>query len=100
MNSVTDGGPDFEWDEAKAAGNLALHGVAFDAIRRFDWETCATFEDRRAAYGETRLVSLGLIGTRLHVAVWTPRGRRCRLISLRKANARETRAYKESSHDP
>jgi uncharacterized DUF497 family protein len=85
--------PDFEWDSAKAGPNLARHGVAFEDIRRFDWETCATFEDRRADYCEQRFVSHGLIADRLHVAVWTVRGGRCRLISLRKANAREIRAF-------
>jgi uncharacterized DUF497 family protein len=94
---VTDGGHDFEWDEAKAAGNLVRHGVTFDGIRRFEWDTCATFEDRRTDYGEVRFVSHGLIADRLHVAIRTMRGGRCRLISLRKANGREIRAFREGS---
>lgn len=95
-----DGDPDFEWDDDKAAQNLARHGVGFDAIRAFDWETCHTDEDRRVAYGEARLISLGLIRDRLHVAIWTVRGARCRLISLRKANQREVRYYRERNPAP
>ena len=85
--------PDFEWDDAKAAYNLAEHGVPFKAIRRFDWDACLTAEDTRFDYGEPRFVSVGPIGERLHVAVWTPKADRQRIISLRKANAREVRAY-------
>jgi uncharacterized DUF497 family protein len=92
---VPKSGPDFEWDEAKAADSLARHGVQFSAIRRFDWNTSSTFEDRRTDYGEPRFVSHGLIADRLHVAVWTLRGGRHRLISLRKANRREVRAFQE-----
>jgi uncharacterized DUF497 family protein len=37
-----------------------------------------------------------MIGTRLHVAVVTPRGEDLRVISLRKANAREVKDYEKS----
>jgi uncharacterized DUF497 family protein len=81
--------PEFEWDDAKAARNLAQHGVRFEAVRSFDWTDAMTREDTRGDYGERRFVSIGRIGRRLHVAVWTARGDRRRLISLRKANPRE-----------
>ena len=85
--------PEFEWDDEKARRNLARHGVAFETIRSFDWSTCTTFPDVRFDYDEPRLVSHGLVGARLHVAIWTPRQERVRLISLRKANQREIRNY-------
>jgi uncharacterized DUF497 family protein len=81
--------PDFAWDDAKAARNLAERGLGFEAIRGLDWENCRTREDTRGAYGERRFISIGMIGGRLHVAVWTPRDGKRRLISLRKANERE-----------
>ena len=84
-----DDGPEFEWDEAKSARNLAERGVGFEAILAFDWQNCRTREDTRGAYGERRFVSIGTIEGRLHVAVWTPRAGKRRLISLRKANERE-----------
>lgn len=49
----------FEWDDAKAASNLARHGVCFDAARSFDFEAAVIVEDRRAAYGETRWEATG-----------------------------------------
>lgn len=82
----------FEWDEAKRAANLAKHGVDFTAVERMDWDGGITTPDNRRDYGEPRFVTLGMIGGRLHVCAWTPRGDRVRIISLRKANEREVKA--------
>ena len=83
-------------DERKRAANLARHGIDFTAIVRFDWETANFEEDKRRDYGEVRVIGVGRIGLRIHVAVFTQRGQSIRLISLRKANERETRHYEES----
>ena len=83
----------FEWDEAKARANLAHHGVAFDAAQSLDWTTAQIFSDERFDYGEDRFQVRGRIGDRLHVLVFTLREGRMRIISLRKANRRECRAY-------
>lgn len=82
-----------EWDEDKRAANLEKHGVDFSAALEFEWDTALTADDGRQDYGEPRFVSIGFIGPRLHVLVWTPRGERFRVISLRKANAREVKRY-------
>ena len=50
-------------------------------------------EDTRKDYGERRLRVLGTIDGKLHAAVITPRGETIRVISLRRANRREERAY-------
>ncbi|WP_392663431.1 BrnT family toxin [Amaricoccus sp. B4] len=73
------------WDEAKRAANFANHG--------FDWTGAAIVEDTRHDYGERRQIALGVIGDRLHVCVFTDRGTSRRIISLRKANRREVRAF-------
>jgi uncharacterized DUF497 family protein len=87
----------FEWDEAKAAANLALHGVAFDAARDLDWSSSVVLADDRRDYGEDRFIALGLIAARVHVCVYTVRAGHIRIISLRKANRRETMFYKETN---
>ena len=84
----------FEWDDAKRQANLAKHGVDFAAIDAFDWETALIDPDTRQA--EPRWIATGFIGSRLHVAVYTMRGPRRRVISLRKANAREVRKHAEA----
>jgi uncharacterized DUF497 family protein len=40
-----------------------------------------------------RTIAIGFIGLRLHVLVFTMRGQIMRVISLRKANRKESAAY-------
>ena len=84
----------FEWDDEKRQANLAKHGVDFAVIEAFDWETALISPDTR--HGEPRWVATGFIGSRLHVVVYAKRGTRSRVISLRKANAREVRKHAEA----
>ena len=56
---------------------------------------CVTFEDDRFAYGEERLVTLGLLSGRLVVVAHSPRDEGTRIISMRKGNQREQKIYKE-----
>ncbi len=87
----------YEWDTAKCDRNIRHHGVDFSLIDQFDWQTAATRQDVRSDYGEERFVSIGFIGSRLYVAVWTQRGLICRLISLRKANRKEISNYEKAT---
>ena len=84
---------EFEWDGGKAADNLTKHGVSFADAARFEFEAALTVLDTRLAYPEPRWRSIGYIGTRLHVIVFTYRGNKVRVISLRKANSREVQSY-------
>ena len=84
-----------EWDEAKRAANRRKNGVDFSEEALFDWNTALVVEDDRYDYGELRLRAFGFIRGRLYVMVFTPRGRDVRIISLRKAKAREVRWYEE-----
>lgn len=83
----------WEWDEAKRRANLEKHGVDFAFVTDFDWQTAVTIEDRRRDYGERRFSATGLIGDRLYIVVFTPRGDGLRLISLRRANMRDHRKW-------
>lgn len=85
-----------EWDEAKRRTNLALHGVDFEALARFDWSAAKTQPDLRHDYGEERFVAVGPIDGRLHVLIYTLRNGETRVISLRKANARERQRWDAS----
>lgn len=79
----------FEWDDAKRRANRALRGIDFAEAERFDWSAARVLPDERRDYGEPRWQAYGAIGARLHVLVFTIRAGRIRVISLRKANARE-----------
>ncbi|MFQ6551788.1 BrnT family toxin [Aestuariibius insulae] len=85
-----------DWDEAKRRSNMDKHGVDFVEIVRFDWTTALTREDKRGDYGERRYVSIGYIADRLHVCVVAAREGGLRLISPRKANARERTLYEQA----
>ena len=77
----------WDWDETKRRQNLAKHGVDFAEVEHFEWDS-ASGSSRTCGvdYGEVRWRARGLIGTRLHILVYTERDGRNRLISLRKAN--------------
>lgn len=83
----------FDWDADKAKANLAKHGVAFESVKEFDLGAAVEVIDDRVAYGEERRRAIGFIGHRLHVLIFTRRGGRIRVISLRRANTRERKAY-------
>jgi uncharacterized DUF497 family protein len=85
---------EFEWDPAKAASNLRKHGVSFDyATRVFLDLRRRDGVDRRHRYGEERRIIIGGIEGRVYIVAYTRRQAAIRLISARKANARETRQY-------
>jgi uncharacterized protein len=84
----------FEFDPAKSAKNERERGLAFSAAsRRFD-AVRLEWHDRKP-YGEIRVNTLGEIEGRIFFASFTRREEVIRIISFRKANARETRRYGE-----
>lgn len=83
----------FEWDEEKAIKNLKKHNVAFeDAVYVFQDENRIEFYDAEHSVDEDRYVVIGMVGTVLFV-VYTERKNAIRLISARKANAKERGDY-------
>ncbi len=84
---------DFEWDEAKRQANILKHGIDFvDAIRVFRGDFIEE-EDRRRDYGEPRYRAVGLLGEIVIRVAYTWRRERRRIISARRANRNERRAY-------
>ncbi len=83
----------FTWDEAKRRRNIERRAIDFASVEQFDFATAFTYVDDRFDYGEVREVALGFIGKRLHALVFTRRGDAVHVISLRKANDRETKRY-------
>lgn len=85
---------EYEWDEEKSRTNVAERQLPFSEIGNFDWNTAVIRQSDR--YGETRWLATGYIGQRLHVIVFTERGDRLRIISLRTASRRERREYAQT----
>lgn len=87
----------YEWDPQKSSTNLRKHGIGFaDAVAVFEDELALTREDTHAEE-EFRFVTLGLDGFgRLLVVVYTHRDDTVRVISARKATAKETHIYERN----
>ena len=86
---------EFEWDEAKRRSNLRKHGLDFADMSGFDWDTAALREDDAVEH-EQRGFGLGFLDGRLVAIVYTLRGERCRMISMRSATRQEYRRYGRS----
>jgi uncharacterized DUF497 family protein len=87
----------FEWDDRKAAANDKKHGVSFEEARTvfFD-ERARLIDDPDHSEDEERFILLGLSSTlRLLVVCHCYRsaGNVIRIISARKATARESKSY-------
>ncbi|HBH04941.1 MAG TPA: hypothetical protein DDZ42_24035 [Candidatus Rokubacteria bacterium] len=85
----------FEWDEAKAASNLAKHGVSFyEASTVFGDPFATTIPDPDHSDGEERHLTTGLSANGRLLVVWhTDRGNLIRIIGARLASLGERRTY-------
>jgi uncharacterized DUF497 family protein len=90
----------FEWDDAKSDVCFAKRGFDFAyAVQVFLDPDRLVEADNRFDYGEPRYRVLGQIEGRVFLVVYTPRGETFRLISARKANAKEVAHYGHSSRE-
>ncbi|MDB5557253.1 MAG: hypothetical protein JWQ36_187 [Enterovirga sp.] len=86
--------PTFEWDEDKAALNIAKHGVSFEAaIQVFADPERLEEVDRRRDYGEARFNTIGVVDGFHLTVTWTPRRGVARIISARRASREERERY-------
>ena len=81
------------FDEAKRQKTLRDRGLDFaDAGKIFEG-TVIELEDDRFDYPERRFRTFGLIDNRLVMIAWTPTENGIRVISMRKCNEREQKAF-------
>lgn len=84
------------FDPAKDQINQSKHGVSLALAARIDWPEVMSKPDARHDYGELREIGYAVIEQRLFCVVFTQRGDVMHVISLRKANSREVKAYAEA----
>jgi len=77
------------YDPAKREKTLAERGLDFEDATVVFRERTIEVEDVRKDYGERRMLCFGLLGNRLVVVGYTPRGSVRHVFSMRKANDRE-----------
>ena len=82
-----------EFDPAKDSANTAKHGVSLGLASQLEWASALVWVDNRTGYSEARQSALGIIGDRVYFVAFVDRANVRRVISLRKANAREVKDY-------
>lgn len=86
-------GTDIEYDLRKQQDTLKHRGLDFnDAPTLFAGKTFSML-DNRQDYGEERIITVGKLSGKVTIIVWTQRGEKRRIISMRYANERERQRY-------
>ena len=89
---------DIDFDPSKNARNVRSRGLSFERAVDFAFETALVAVDERVDYRETRYVAIGNLDQRLHVLCFVETEQGIRVISFRKANAREVRRYEQATN--
>lgn len=84
---------EFEWDPAKAASNLAKHGVDFSAATKVFDDPNMRLRADPYPRGEMRFQAIGHVNGLVLFVSYTMRGEVRRIISARRANRRERQSY-------
>jgi uncharacterized DUF497 family protein len=84
---------EFEWDESKRRANIEKHGYDFANADRILGHAHVRVRSRHPA--EVRWFAIGQLDGRLAVVVFTMRGDKYRIISMRSAARAERRIYEE-----
>ncbi len=82
-----------EWEEAKRRLTLTERGLDFADAEIIFAGKCVILSDTRREYGEPRYITFGTLIGRVIAIAWTWRDDNVRIISMRKANEREIKAY-------
>lgn len=86
--------PSFEYDPDKSKKNKERHGIDFEQAKAL-WDSTHVIVPTREVLGESRFVILGKVGNKVHVAIYTLRGKRTRIISCHRADKRWEEIYEK-----
>ena len=87
---------EFEFDPAKSASNKEKHGIdSLEAQRLWEDPNCVIVPAR--SQGEERFAIIAEYRGRVWASIFTIRGERARIISVRRARNEEREGYHHSS---
>ncbi|MEE8587418.1 MAG: BrnT family toxin [Acidobacteriota bacterium] len=87
----------FEWDRRKNRANIRKHGIDFTDAQEIFEGPMLTSPDDREDYVEDRWAAIGLLRSRIVVAVFTePEPDLIRIISIRKALRHERKQLEKA----
>ncbi len=83
----------FEWDDNKNKENIIKHGIDFnDAIEVFS-SPRLEYLDTRFDYNEPRYITIGFCNNRIVLVAYSDVDGTIRIISARRANAKEKKKF-------
>jgi uncharacterized DUF497 family protein len=86
---------EFEWDENKKQANFLKHEIDFEeATAIFDGRV-VKFVSTKFDYGEIRIKAIGDLNGKVIAVIYTVRNGNYRIISARRADRNERRAYSQ-----
>ena len=85
---------EFEFNSRKSAANRCKHGIDFVEAQAL-WEDPDRLQVPARTQGEPRLMMIGRIGDKHWSAIFTHRGDRTRIISVRRSRTKEVDQYEE-----
>lgn len=88
--------PEFEWDPEKSHINFIKHGLGLDTAMEL-WEVTNIEGAAKAVDTEQRYFMTGLLCEKLYTCIFTLRGKRIRIISLRRSWQAEEKKYHEET---
>jgi uncharacterized DUF497 family protein len=90
----------FTCDPNKSRANYFKHGIVLEFAQYLDWSNEMVWQDVRQNYNEVRMSGLVPLEGKIYAVVYVLRAESTRMISLRKANNRETRLYDKKHTKP
>lgn len=84
------------FDPVKDAANQVKHGVSLADAQRLNWDWLLCRPDTRRDYRELREVGFAPLADRVYCVVFVQRGDVYRIVSLRRASAREVNQYDQA----
>ncbi|MRI58673.1 MAG: toxin [Epsilonproteobacteria bacterium] len=86
---------EFEWDEKKSEANSIKHRISFEEAKKLWNDENGIIVYQRLEDNEERYCLIARLFQKCWCAVFTLRGERVRLISVRRCRAKEERMYEE-----
>ena len=83
---------EFEFNSAKSMSNLAKHGISFNDAKQL-WRDPKVLIVRARQISEPRWIAVACINQKYWSAIFTYRGERIRIISVRRSREKEVALY-------
>lgn len=88
----------FEWDDNKSRANYVKHGIEFKHATAL-WLDLNAAKLKLQHESEERYIRIGKLNNKIWTAVFCHRNNKIRLISVRRARAKERQYYDKKDFD-